>query len=192
MSNLKAGVLIILTAIPTLSGCRHFPAWLLKAPPGSRGVFPAVSLEAPDRPEIREHLGLRPDAKTFTLADIRADLVIVEAMDMYCRFCQKSAPAANELRQLLETRNSGKRIRMIGISLGNSKFEADLFARKYHVAFPLFSDPDSTVHDALGRIGTPTFYALELKNGAMIIVGVHRGALSAGESRRFLDRVLRH
>lgn len=191
MKPLRTKVLIGIAVTAAFVGCRHFPAWILKAPPGNHGAFPTVILEAPDQPRIRSNLGLDSGAKTFALSDIQADLIIVEVMDMYCRYCQKSAPAANRLQQQLAERSLGKRVKMIGIAMGNSRFEANFFARKYHVRFPLFPDPDSTVRDALGRIGTPSFYALEIRNGTAVITGVHHGVLNAGDPKRFLDRVLR-
>ncbi len=172
-----------------LLGCSHLPTWLLKAPPGRGDGFPAVALEAPSDPDARAYLGLKPGATTFSVQDIRAELVIIEVLDMYCRFCQKDAPAANALRQMLDSRGVADRVKMIGIALGNSRFEAELFTDRFHVRFPVVPDPDSTVRHALGRVGTPAFYAVRFTNGAAVIAARHNGLLGDGAGR-FLDRAL--
>ncbi|NOY81829.1 MAG: TlpA family protein disulfide reductase [Kiritimatiellaeota bacterium] len=173
-----------------LLGCSHLPTWFLKAPPNRGDTFPSVVLEAPSDPSARTYLGLKPGATTFAVQDIRADMVIIEVLDMYCRFCQQGAPAANELRKMLESRGVADRVKMIGIAIGNSRFEAALFADRFRVRFPVVPDPDSTVRHALGRVGTPAFYAVRITDGNAVIVARHNGLPKHDDTARFLDRAL--
>ena len=120
-----------------------------------------ISLPLPIAPEQRAYLGLAPMAAgNFTLATTAADLVLVQIFSMYCPHCQREAPTVNQLFTALQKRpESAPRIRLLGIGVGNTPMEVDVFRKTYGIAFPLFPDGDFTVHKQLGEVRTPFFFA---------------------------------
>ena len=95
--------------------------------------FPEVPLQVPSDPEERNYLGL-PQGEFFTLKDIKADVVLVEIMSVYCPSCQRQVGPYNELFNLIENSAATKgRIKIIGIAVGNSEVEIEDFYKKYKV-----------------------------------------------------------
>ena len=52
------------------------------SPPVEGGVLPAIELNVPDNPQYRQYLGISAD-KTFTIPEIKAEVVLVEIFSMY-------------------------------------------------------------------------------------------------------------
>ena len=84
---------------------------------------------------------------------------------MYCPHCQRSAPFVNDLFQSIQGRTDLKqKIKIIGIGIGNSTYEVDLFKNKYGILFPLFPDQDSAISRLLGVSSTPTFIGAKINH----------------------------
>ena len=131
-------------------------------PVGVGDPLPAISLASPEVEAQRTYLGLEKDGP-FALADISAELVIVEIFSMYCPHCQREAPKVNQLYQLLlDTPGMRERVKLIGIGVGNSPMEVDFFKDTYEVRFPLFPDGDFAIHKALGEPRTPYFLGIQI------------------------------
>ena len=111
--------------------------------------------------EHRTHLGFAGPAPRH-LSEIRAKTVILVAFSMYCPHCQREAPVLNELNALIQSRGLADDVKLIGVGIGNSDFEVQVFRDKYATTFPLFSDPDFTVNKEIGEVGTPFFYVLAM------------------------------
>ncbi len=109
----------------------------------------------------QKHLGLSGPSPRH-LAEINARTVILVAFSMYCPHCQREAPVLNELNALIESRGLAGEVKLIGVGVGNSDFEVQVFRDKYATTFPLFSDPDFTVNKEIGEVGTPFFYVLAM------------------------------
>lgn len=111
----------------------------------------------------RTYLGLSGWGKTFKMADIKANLVLIEILSMYCPFCQKEAPLVNQLYEAIEKDPTTKgKIKIIGIGAGNSSYETEVFRKRYNVPFPVFPDPDYDIHKKCGEVRTPFFIAVRL------------------------------
>ncbi len=120
-----------------------------------------ITLETPESQEMQAYLGLAASKPAFTMADVDADVAIVEIFSMYCPHCQREAPMINQFHDLLLKRKASKpSIRLMGVGAGNSAFEVDYFRKTYKVSFPLFADGDFVVHKALGEVRTPYFIVL--------------------------------
>lgn len=129
--------------------------------PGKGETLPSFQLSAPENEAQRTYLGLSK-AGGFTISDIRADVVIIEIFSMYCPYCQREAPSVNELYRKIEANPGIKgKVKVIGIGAGNSRFEVDIFRKKYEVPFPLFPDNEFAVHKCLGEVRTPYFFAVK-------------------------------
>jgi thiol-disulfide isomerase/thioredoxin len=135
--------------------------------PGASADVPtgvsAFELPTPADESAREYLGIA-ESDTFKVTDIQADVLIIEVFNMYCPHCQKEAPNVNLLYDaLLKDPDLNKRIKLIGVGVGNTRYEVNLFREKYGVSFPIFPDQDMSIGRTLGVRGTPTFIGIELK-----------------------------
>lgn len=159
-------------------------------PPQVGDPVPAVELQAPFDPEARTYLGLG-EAKTFTLRDIKAQVVIVEVMNVYCPYCQKDAPAVNQLyRAIQEDPGLKDRVKLFGLAADNSYFETELYRDRYEVPFHLVPDPDLLVAHILGEVRTPHYLVLRLEPGGPGQVVLSKMG-HMGEAEAFLDQAAR-
>lgn len=125
-------------------------------------LLPDFELPIPEETDHVNYLGIHGVAgDTFVIADIDADIVLIELFSMYCPFCQEEAPAVNELYEKIKTlETSGPNVKMLGIGASNSPFEVDHFRKTYSVEFPLFPDKDMAIYNALSGAGTPGFIGI--------------------------------
>jgi thiol-disulfide isomerase/thioredoxin len=128
--------------------------------------LPEFVLPVPGEEDHRTYLGLDSSSGTFTVADIDADIVLIELFSMYCPYCQEEAPLINELYELMNgLPESGPRVKLIGIGASNSEFEVNHFRTTYNVEFPMFPDQDMAIYKALSGAGTPGFIGVRLSEG---------------------------
>jgi thiol-disulfide isomerase/thioredoxin len=146
-----------------------------------------LTLPVPAERADRNYLGLSGWGKTFKMADIKANLVLIEILSMYCPFCQKEAPIVNQLYEAIEKDPAAKgKIKIIGIGAGNSVYEVDVFRKRYNVPFPVFPDPDYDIHKKCGEVRTPFFIAVRLNaNGTQDVTYARLGGF--GEIPAFLE-----
>ena len=157
-------------------------------PPPEGAVFPNISLPLPEKPEEQQYLGLEGRG-TFTVANIRADLVILEIFSMYCPFCQKEAPNVKALYRMIdENEDLRKRIKMVAVGAGNSPFEVNTYKSAYGMTFPHFADADFSIHEALGNVRTPYFIVVKLGKDASPKV-IYSKVGGIGDPRSFLELI---
>jgi thiol-disulfide isomerase/thioredoxin len=153
-------------------------------------MFPELRPSVPENPDHRNYLGLS-GRQSFTVGDIDAEVVVIEIFNMYCPHCQREAPNINAFYQRVEQspRLRG-RVKVIGIGVGNSPFEVDHFRKTYEVPFPLFPDPDYSIHQALGEVRTPYFFGVkpDAGGGARVFFSRLGGSRSA---ERILEELIR-
>jgi peroxiredoxin len=150
--------------------------------------FPEIPIQMPVDPKERAYLGLT-EGKTFTLKQVKADLVIVEILSVYCPSCQLQAPMYNKLFNLIENDPETKgRIKIIGIAAGNGNIEVKDFQDKRKVLFPILPDQDFEMHRAIGGSRTPfTIYVRQDPSGnAGVIAGTHLG-INQNYKQLFVD-----
>jgi peroxiredoxin len=74
------------------------------------------------------------------------------------------------------------KIKIIGIGAGNTPYEVQVFKSTYNSPFPLFSDKDFSIHNALGDARTPYFLAVRIKeNGTHEVVLSRLGAFNGAQ-----------
>ncbi len=145
-----------------------------------------VTFPAPERQAQRDYLGV-DENRPFMVSDIDADLVIVEIFSMYCPHCQREAPLVNELYE--QAKRAEGRVKIIGIGVGNSDYEVDLFRKSYEIEFPLFPDGDFVAHKKIGASRTPTFIGVKNRTGGKSeIVSFHVGGIEDADS--FLKKTM--
>ncbi len=152
--------------------------------------FPDITISTPQNNIEKAYLGLETMA-SFKLSKIKADILIIEIFSMYCPYCQKEAPAVNDLFKLIEQRSDLKdKIKIIGIGAGNSLYEINVFRDTYNVLFPLFADESYSIHKMLGEVRTPYFFVLKMNaDGSNKIIYSKAGSIDDPE--QFLDFILK-
>jgi len=111
-------------------------------------TLPAFELAMPNFPAMSAYLGVE-DGRSFSLAQIAAELIVVEFFDIYCHKCYQNAPIANQLYTAIkEDKQLCQNIKMIGIGLASRPEEIDEYRQKFNVEFPLFADPQNNVRPA--------------------------------------------
>ena len=141
-----------------------FPALGTTGAPQVGDVLPDIILTTPSDPEHLKYLGLKA-SKTFKINQIKAEVVIIEIFSMYCPHCQKEAPKINDLFNKINNDPKLKdKLKLIGIGVGNSDFEVDVFRKNYKIKFPLFTDSDFTIHKMIGEVRTPFFIVAKINS----------------------------
>lgn len=149
---------IFSTWVPLASAQQSAPTYLNRNQP-----FPDVELPVPENEADRKYLGLANKEGTFKIGQIEPPIVLIEVLSIYCPYCQRSQPQVNELYKQIQGRPDLKnKIRMIGVGIGNTPYELNMYKEKYDVPFPLISDPDSQVAKELKIPGTPTFVGVRV------------------------------
>jgi len=148
-------------------------------------TFPLIYLDQPSAPEEQNYLGLSPEDKKqkITIADINAELVVVEFMNRYCPSCQAQVPIMNRAYALIEGQPEHKnKVRLIGIGAGNNNEELKGFRTEQAIPFPLFQDPEFIAYDAIGDPeGTPFTILVRRVNNRFVVLSTHLGRISSAE-----------
>jgi hypothetical protein len=118
-------------------------------------TFPDTPLPTPANKDDRTYLGL-PEGRSFTIKDIKADLVLVEIMSVYCGACRRQAPVFNKLHDLIESTPETKgRIKMVSVSIGDIESDIKAFKEAFKVVSPIVPDSNFEMHVAIGSSDTP-------------------------------------
>jgi len=154
---------------------------------------PALTLPLPESLVHREYLGLEGiSGKTFTLADIKTDILLIELFSMYCPYCQAEAPLVNTFYELARQQSKrGPVVKVIGLGASNSRFEVEHFRKTYDIAFPLFPDEDLSMYEQFGGEGTPGFIGCRYEHGKEPVIVLRQwGGFDTAEA--FMDLLLEH
>jgi peroxiredoxin len=137
---------------------------LAGSPPAVSGTLPDIKLSMPKEMADKNYLGLGIFGfGSFTIPEIKANVVIIEIFSMYCPYCQREAPNVNQLYEKIEQNPALKgKIKIIGIGVGNTSYEVGTFKKKYNVSFPLFADADYVIHKMVGEVRTPYFIGVKM------------------------------
>ncbi len=140
---------------------------LATAGPAATETLPEISVAVPESTEERAYLGLEKEpGETFSLAEVDADILLIELFSMYCPYCQAEAPLINDFHDLaLRQEEHDVDIRLVGLGASNTQFEVDQFRDTYDISFPLFPDKSMALYKKLGGEGTPGFLGVLLKEG---------------------------
>ena len=145
--------------------------------------FPEIPLAALEDPREAAYLGV-PEARPFTVDEVKADLVLVEIMNVYCASCWRQVPVYNELYTLIESDPKTRgRIKIMGVAVGNKDWEVAYFKGKFEVPFPVFPDPEFAVHEAIGGSKTPfsIFVRQDPAGKQSLVADTHLGVIKEKE-----------
>jgi thiol-disulfide isomerase/thioredoxin len=142
-------------------------------------VLARIQLPIPENNAEKEYLGLSGKG-TFSLSQVKARMLIVEVFSMYCPVCQREAPVVNDLHASVgKDAVSRKHVKLIGIGIGNTPFEVEVFRKKFNVPFPLFADDGFQLQKiSEDRFRTPTFLVARIgPDSTLKVTKTHIGAI---------------
>lgn len=183
---LLAAALPLFWAAPSLAG--HMSESTHSAPLAVGQFFPDVVLDGAAEPRALD-LGIGASNTPFKLDKLKTPVLVVEIFSMYCPYCQAEAPVTLELVDLIKERGLAGQIKLFGVGAGNTQYEVDVFREKYGIPFPLFPDPDYSIHKACGEVGTPFFYVLAREREGYKVRLVQEGQMPG--AKRFLGAILK-
>ncbi len=166
-------------------------------PAGAR--FPDIPLASPSPetgwsggPDVAMPAPVAGERLPDRLSGLRGQVFIVNMYSWFCAPCQEEAPALRALYARISSASSGSlagRVRIVGIAAGDGWNLVQSFRQRHGLVFPLFADPDLTVHEQLGGLPVPFTWVLRREADGFRVLFTHAGAL-AGTPAEFLDRVL--
>ena len=177
MKSVRCTIALLLFAALALGGSFQ-PSWAGEPETLKAGdLFPRTAMPVPPDPSARAYLGLG-NSPTFMLTDVKADVVLVEILNVYCASCQAQAPFYNKLFQRIESDPAAKsKIKMVGYAVGNDSEEIEKFKKHYKVDFPIVPDPDFVMHRAVGEVATPfsIYVKLDPEKKSALVEKTHLG-----------------
>ena len=130
-----------------------------------------ITLKGATSKQDREYLGYMEEVTT--LCSIYANYIWVEIFSTDCSKSQHLASKCNHLYDQFFTRLHWRiNVKMIGIGVGNNHSELTSFKKCYKVHFPLFSDPDFSIHRMLGEPSIPFLFLARKEASRFQIVSV--------------------
>ena len=120
---------------------------------------------------------------TFTLKEIKADLVVVEYMNKYCFSCQLQAPVMNQVYETVgKDPQLRGRVKFLGIGAGNNQIEVDSFKAEKKIPFPIIPDSKFLAYEAIGDPGaTPFTLLVRRTDSGLIVTGAKIGLVKDPE-----------
>lgn len=141
--------------------------------------FPEISLKTPSGAGDRAYLGI-PREGRFTIRDIRAKVILVEILNVYCGACQRQAPLYNRLFSAIQADPAArKQIKLIGIAVGNDEEEIRTFRKHFRIPYPVVADPEYLLHAAIGGGPTPFSIIVRREPGSrtILVADAHLGTI---------------
>lgn len=180
--------LIHVIVIAVFSLIITLPASAATQPPATGSVLPEIKLTVPANNDYKNYLGLS-SGDFFKIPQIKANVVIIEIMNMYCPHCQASAYKVNELYRLIKNNPALKdKIKLIGIASGNSSYETEIYRKTYDIPFPLFEDGDFSIHKVVGEVRTPYYIGIRIDDGVPMVFYSKLGGFEKADE--FLELML--
>jgi len=135
-----------------------------------------------------------PQKKSFSIKEIRGNLILIEFISTYCVSCQRQAPIFNELYSSIEKDPGLKgRVKIIGVAAGNNRTEVEIYKKEYKVPYPIISDSKFDAHAAVGSPRTPfTIWVRKETQGKGIVVSTHLGLMDLKSAMEETKAVLQY
>ncbi|MGE0082785.1 MAG: peroxiredoxin family protein [Desulfococcaceae bacterium] len=167
-------LLLILWIFAILTAAGSAPAFSGTLPEkGSK--LPEFSMTAPKAEEERTYLGIGNDP-VFTFDQIKADIIVLEIVGVYCPVCHKQFPKMTQFFSRIEKdRSMSEKVRIVSICAGNTEKEVAYLKKQFKLNYPVITDPKFDIHKALGEPQTP-FTMLVTKDRK--IVYAHLGMIT--------------
>jgi hypothetical protein len=178
-----AVILLVLVGSPVIAAERILS-------PGD--FFPEYRIQTDISTADAAYLGVSEDLGQkgyFVVEDAWGDVLVLELFNSYCYGCQKGAPVINRAYEMVASDPGlSRRVRFMGVGVGNSREAVDEFRSEFDVLFPLVPDPAFNVLDAIGNPGgTPYTMILRRTPSGFMLIRAHLGVLDSAGS--FVDEI---
>jgi peroxiredoxin len=131
-------------------------AFILAASIPDVGTYlPKFQLKAPALEEERSYLGIGA-GETFSINQIKYDLLLIEVVGVYCPQCHIQAPLFNDLfSRIKKNPPIFEKMKMFAIAAGANPTEVSYLKKQYNIPYPVIRDPGFEIHKLLGEPKTP-------------------------------------
>ncbi|NJB66375.1 peroxiredoxin [Desulfobaculum xiamenense] len=147
--------------------------------PVEGGSLGALRLPAPAIPAESAYLGV-PSGESFAFSDLKADLVVIEVIGVYCPICHEQAPALRSLFRSLQRDGAlNGRVCFLALASGATELEVAAVRKEHRAEYPILRDEDYSVHKNLGEPKTPF---LILADASGKVLHTHLGRLESPEA----------
>jgi hypothetical protein len=107
-------------------------------------------------PPLKEDVAaLRIKGQSFKLSDLKARLVWLEIIGIYCNRCYEQAPKINRLYKSLAKAGLGNQVKMLAVAAGGTVMECEHVRKNKQYLYPVVPDEDFSIHKLLGEPRTP-------------------------------------
>jgi thiol-disulfide isomerase/thioredoxin len=168
-------------------------SWAETKPVGFAIPFPNLTFTQSLSKKEQTYLGI-PQKKSFSIKEIRGDLILIEFISTYCVSCQRQTPIFNELYSSIEKDPGLKgKVKIIGIAAGNNLNEVEIYKKEYKVPYPIISDSKFDAHAAVGSPRTPfSIWVRKDPQGKGIVVSTHLGLMDLKSAMEETKAVLQY
>ena len=117
---------------------------------------------------------------SFTVSHIKAELIILEFLNVHCASCQAQTPVMNKVYELInENDHLREKVKIMGVCPGNNFREISKFKKEKAIQFPCIPDTDFEAYETVGECGTPFFIMVRKSKNKDIVTWSHRGQISS-------------
>lgn len=112
--------------------------------------------------------------------------IILNAWASWCGPCQQETPDLESAEK-----QYGSQIQFVGVNMTSQEIgtsDAKDFVQKYHVSYPILTDPKASFFNAYGIIGLPTTFII---SPAGQVIDSHVGGLSKSQIAQFVQEALK-
>ncbi|MGC8809065.1 MAG: TlpA family protein disulfide reductase, partial [bacterium] len=157
--------------------------------------FPEFSFPMPLGKQDEEYLGFPQKflgwgkKDTFSLKEIKGDLIVLEYLNKYCFSCQLQAPIMNQVfAKVTSDPRLKDRVKFLGVGAGNNQHEVESFRQEKKIPFPIVPDPKFLAYEAIGDPGATPFTLFIRKTEAGLIVAQVKVGLTK-EPEKILNEI---
>jgi len=143
---------IVLTLLCALLGSVQTAGAKTLPAPGQ--TLPALTLKTPILPQDAQALGVN-GKKSFRLNELKAKVIVVEVIGVYCSECVKQVRSFNTLYARLVRRIQAGEVQMFGLAAGGTDMEVENLRKKGIYKFPIVADENYILHKRLNEPQTP-------------------------------------
>ena len=122
--------------------------------PEPGATLPTLSLKVPVYGQDAKALGVG-GKMTFRLQDLKAKVIVLEVIGVYCGECAKQVGSFNTLYARLARRIQAGEVQMFGLAAGGTDMEVDSLRKNGIYKYPLVADERYQNHKLLREPKTP-------------------------------------
>lgn len=122
--------------------------------PAPGQTLPTLNLKTPVFGQDAQALGLA-GKKSFRLQDLKAKVIVLEVIGVYCGECAKQVSAFNTMYARLAKRIQAGEVLMFGLAAGGTDMEVENLRKSGVYKFPVVADEKYQNHKLLREPKTP-------------------------------------